>query len=288
MNRILEYIEFFWAMLTGIFSKSENADYDLRSRDVLIISGFGTGRSFYKKLEKKLSLAGYRPYIVTLPVWKTEKETIAHLTQALNRSGDRCCIIAHNTAGILMGGLPDSARRKVDTLVTLGTPYRGFKLLGFFSPKGWEPGSSSLEMRLPAYLFINKFHPLSPIQDYLFYPRGENLQYGQGRDQWFDIPGNYNLVRRRENLRTIVEYLQTINPPIPIPPVGTVNIQDHIILDSTSTKSDNKNDSKSKVKISKEKSNRIIAKKTTPKKKVAQKKTATKKNAPPKKKSKRK
>jgi hypothetical protein len=287
MNLILEYIEFFWAVITGFFSKSKKVDHDLRSRDILIVPGLGAGSSFYKKLEKQLSQAGYRPYVVPLPVWKSEKETIAHLTQALNRSNDRCCIIAHNTAGILMGGLPDSARRKVDTLVTLGTPYRGFKFMGFFSWKGWEPGASALEMRLPAYLFINKFHPLSPIQEYLFYPRDENLQYGQGRDQWFDIPGNYNLVRRGENLRTIVEYLQTINPPIPLPPAGSMVIQDDIMLDNQ----------EKNIQKSPDKSRKVVSKKSAPKKNIprktskppVKKNTSTKKNAPlPKKKSKRK
>lgn len=220
MYLIFEVIEFIWAILLGLFPSSKKEIPDLRSRDIIILPGLGAGVGFYKRLEKSLSKQGYRPYILPLPTWRSEKELLPHLTQALNRSSDRMILIAHNTAGLIVGGLPDSARRKVDTLVSLGTPFRGFRLLNLFSMDPWKPGSTNLEMRLPAYLFINKFHPLAPIQEYLFYPRESN--YGQGRDQWFDIPGNYNLVRRGENIRTLVDYVRTVNPPIPLPPKDTI------------------------------------------------------------------
>jgi hypothetical protein len=226
MYLIYEVIEFIWAIFLGLFSSSKQNIPDLRSRDILILPGFGAGAGFYRRLEKSLSKQGYRPYILPLPTWRSEKELIPHLTQALNASSDRMTLIAHNTAGLIVGGLPDSARRKVDTLISLGTPFRGFRLLNLFTPESWEPGSTNLEMRLPAYLFINRFHPLAPIQEYIFYPRDNN--YGQGRDQWFDIPGNYNLVRRGENIRTLVDYVKTVNPPVPIPPKDTIILPDTV------------------------------------------------------------
>lgn len=235
MNLILEFFEFIWSLILGVIFRGGKEIPDLHLRDVLIVPGLGTGRPFYSRMEKSLEIAGFRPYTLDLPPWKSEKESIAYLSQALNRSKEQTIIIAHNTSGLLMGALPDQARRKIGTLITLGTPYKGYKLLNFFSTKGWEPGSKQLEIRLPAYLFINHFHPLSPIKEYIFYPLGDNLLYGQGRDQWFDIPGNYNLVRRKENLKTLVEFLQSINPPIPLPPPGTVYLPNAIQPPSSTT-----------------------------------------------------
>lgn len=280
MNLIFEIFEFVFALITGLFSRGEAKPSDFQNADILIFPGLGAGSFFYKKLEDSLKSAGYSPLTIPLPTWKSEKETTAHVAQALSQASDRITIIAHNTSGLAMGALPDSARRKIDTLVTLGTPYRGFQLLNLFTFSGWEPDSSSLELRLPAYLFINHFHPLSPILEYIFFPRGEQLLYGQGRDQWFDIPGNYNLVRRKENLRTLVEYLQTIHPVVPKIPEGTITLPD--ITYSPTDKVEMgpapaPKKKKSPKKKTKTTDKRSSVKKIPPKKKISKKQVAKKK-----------
>lgn len=53
---------------------------------------------------------------------------------------------------------------------------------------------------------MDRFHPLSPLKEFIFLPASSSV-YGEGRDLWFDIPGNYNQVRKTENIRTILEFL---------------------------------------------------------------------------------
>jgi hypothetical protein len=178
-------------------------------------------------------------------------------------------VIAHNTSALLIPALPDATRRKIDTLVTLGAPFRGFRLLGFFKLKNWEPNSNKLAMQHPAYLFINRFFPLAPINDYLFQPK-ESLAYGQGRDQWFDIPGNYNLVRKAENLRTLSEFLFSVNPPLPQIPKNTTILTKDVILSNDPTQAKSKTLTKASID-----SNNTKGKKTEPKK-VAKPKQAIK------------
>jgi hypothetical protein len=233
MILILEIFEFFYALITKLFDRKTDPNLDLRNRDVLILPGFGAGRGFYRKLEKKLAQAGYRPFTLPLPSFRNESIQIPILKAYLAKASSDSILIAHNSAGLLIGGLPDSARRKIDTLITLGTPFQGFRFLGFWQTQGWEHGSSPLEMRMPTYLFINRFHPLAPIRDYFFQPKDCNV-YGQGRDQWFDIAGTYNLVRRGENLRTLVDYLQSVHAPKfpqPIPDARTQSPEQKLTRD---------------------------------------------------------
>lgn len=213
MAFVLEIIEFISAILNGLFSvlrKKSNPSWE--ERDILILPGWGAGPGFYSKLKDSLSSAGYRPGILKVPPFCKENEYLELLNQALQTCSQPMICIAHNTSGLVIGALPDATRRKINTLITLGTPFKGYKILGLITQKGHEPNSPLLENRLTTYLFINHFYPLSPIKEYLFFPKGENLVYGQGRDQWFDVPGNYNLVQRSENLRTLVEFLLSVHP----------------------------------------------------------------------------
>lgn len=204
----------------------------MENRDILILPGLGSGIWFYRKLELALKSKGYRPFTVPLPPWRSEKVIIAALNLYLSQAQSKTIVIAHNTSGLLMGALPDETRRKVDTLITLGTPFYGFRLMNIFTWKGWEPKSSKLAHQHPAYLFINQFYPLAPIREILFQPK-ECMSYGQARDQWFDIPGNYNMVRNSENLRTLGEFLVSVMPPIPI--MNTI-IPSHMTIQMPSAK----------------------------------------------------
>jgi hypothetical protein len=209
-----EFFSFFLSTVYGLFFIKEKNPSRLENRDILILPGLGSGTWFYRKLESTLKTKGYRPFTVPLPPWRSEKVVIATLNQYLSQARSKTIVIAHNTSGLLMGALPDETRRKVDTLITLGTPFYGFRLMNIFTWKGWEPKSSKLAHQHPAYLFINQFYPLAPIRDILFQPK-DCMSYGQARDQWFDVPGNYNMVRSSENLRTLGEFLISVMPPIP-------------------------------------------------------------------------
>ncbi|WCL47700.1 esterase/lipase family protein [Leptospira sp. GIMC2001] len=266
MSMLLEFWEFVTGLLFGLFNQKKSLPSDLSSRDVMILPGMGMSSGFYSKLEKYLSKAGYRPITIPLPAWKSEKEILPILANYLNRSAPYTIVIAHNTAGLLMSALPDSSRRNVDTLITLGTPFHGYKVLGFLQEQGREPQSSRLSARHPAYLFFNRFQPLSPIQEFIF--KSTDTAYGQGRDQWFDIPGNYNLVRRSENLRTLVEFLFSIRPPIPKMPKDTTILTNDVKLASAKsaekptgiTDSKSSSNSKSKPKANANKPNSKNAK----------------------------
>lgn len=270
---MLEIIEFFWAVALGFFpNRSQTLS---RTHNVLVLPGWGAGSRFYSKLQKKLQSAGYKVSILELPPWKSEKELLPHLIQALQASPDQIIVLAHNTSGLLMGALPDPARRKVDCLVTLGTPFRGFRFARFWGQSEWEPNAPALELRQPAYLFINHFHPLFPIEEYLFSPT-DIQTYGQGRDQWFDIGGNYNLVRRSENIRTLLEFLQSIRPLVPVPDSTTVTIPAGTQIRLPEERLDRKRSAT----LTKS----AVVKKPIPKKTTAKKKTSTPQKPKPKKK----
>ncbi|MCG9875181.1 MAG: alpha/beta hydrolase [Leptospiraceae bacterium] len=233
MIAITEFLSFLLSVVSGIFYSKEKVLSRLDNNDILILPGLGSGAWFYNKMAKYLKSKGYRPFVVPLPPWRSEKNIILSLNAYLLKAKPNTIVIAHNTSALLIPALPDGTRRKIDTLVTLGAPFKGFRLWGIFSFKNWEPNSSKLAIQHPAYLFINRFFPLAPIHDYLFQPK-DSLAYGQGRDQWFDIPGNYNLVRKAENLRTLSEFLFSVNPPIPpIPKDTTVLTKDIIISQGT-------------------------------------------------------
>ncbi|NCN11460.1 MAG: hypothetical protein GW938_16605 [Leptospira sp.] len=238
MIAISEFLSFLLSLVSGIFYSKEKVLSRLENKDILILPGLGSGTWFYNKMAKYLKSKGYRPFVVPLPPWRSEKNINVTLNAYLVNAKPNTIVIAHNTSALLIPALPDGTRRKIDTLVTLGTPFKGFRLLGILKFKNWEPNSNKLIMQHPAYLFINRFFPLAPIRDYLFQPK-ESLAYGQGRDQWFDIPGNYNLVRKAENLRTLSEFLFSVNPPIPQIPKDTTIIRKDMILanESVSNKS---------------------------------------------------
>lgn len=285
MIAITEFLSFLLSVFSGIFYSKEKVLSRLDNNDILILPGLGSGAWFYNKMAKYLKSKGYRPFVVPLPPWRSEKNIILTLNAYLVKAKPNTIVIAHNTSALLIPALPDGTRRKIDTLVTLGTPFKGFRLWGIFSFKNWEPNSNKLAIQHPAYLFINRFFPLAPIHDYLFQPK-DSLAYGQGRDQWFDIPGNYNLVRKAENLRTLSEFLFSVNPPIPqIPKDATVLTRDVIISQGTMkqesrplSKSSSKNSSGNKIKTKP-----ISKPDSKPKKPVKQTKTKLK----PKPKSKR-
>ena len=174
--------------------------------DIFILPGFRTGMGFYEELAKELTEHGYRTSISQCILPKFSKEEALQILQKeLLELKSPITILAHNISGLLVGELADSSRRKIKNLVTLGTPFGGTNLY-----KDWNSGTINLQNVLRTILLIPEFTPLSS-KDSVW--KGQSTLYGQARDLWFDIFGNNNLVKRKENIQSLVEYLLEKDPP---------------------------------------------------------------------------
>ncbi|EPG72688.1 hypothetical protein LEP1GSC058_1012 [Leptospira fainei serovar Hurstbridge str. BUT 6] len=181
--------------------------------DILIIPGFFSGPVYYKKLTRKLEQAGFKPKVLKIPpIFLNTTNIIRSLDSQLKNLPDKYVFLTHNTGGLLCLLLPDTSRRKVSALITLGTPFRGTSLFRFLGPKELRWKSPLLEKMFNTFLFMDRFQPLSPWKEIFFLPKSSS-EFGQGRDLWFDVVGNFNIVRVEENLRSITDYLQKNHPP---------------------------------------------------------------------------
>ncbi|MCE9500735.1 MAG: alpha/beta hydrolase, partial [Leptospira sp.] len=196
--------------------------------EILIVPGLFSGGLFYNRLRRKLENSGYRVEIAKLnPFLLSERKKIAELAFVFKSASHGLKVIAHNTGGLLTIMLPDESRQKIDSIITLGTPFQGSHLFRifppFFSLAKWKYDSAALKSAVHNTLLINNIFPFAAISDFIFRPKG-STEFGQGRDWWFDIPGNLNLVRRKENLRTLIEFMEKNLPPKeqsgknPVPP----------------------------------------------------------------------
>ncbi|TGK19980.1 hypothetical protein EHO61_05540 [Leptospira fluminis] len=183
--------------------------------DILIVPGFLSGPIYYKKLTRVLKDAGYNARILKIPPFFRDTNRAVNLLDSQLRSlPTKYLVIAHNTGGLLSLLSPDTSRRKIGTLITLGTPFQGTNLFHYFGPKDLRWKSRLLESHFNTFLFMDRFQPLAPWKEMFFRPK-ESSEFGQGRDLWFDVVGNFNLVRVEENLRTIRDYLLKNYPPAP-------------------------------------------------------------------------
>ncbi|MDO6381764.1 esterase/lipase family protein [Leptospira santarosai] len=200
-----EILEFTFSLISSLFPSS--ADPDLPKGDIYIVNGYLSGTLFYSKLCKVLESKGYRPKILKVPSFLfSTKKAVEILAKQMDQIPSKSVLLAHNTGGLLALLLPDRSRQKIRGLVTLGTPFRGSYLFSLFPLSGLYYGSEYLKEFFKTFLFMDRFHPLSPLKEFIFLPASSSV-YGEGRDLWFDIPGNYNQVRKTENIRTILEFL---------------------------------------------------------------------------------
>ncbi|GBF51862.1 PGAP1-like domain protein [Leptospira ryugenii] len=213
MLRLLDTLEQFWAKLY-FFLPGHLEPEDCSGKDILIVPGWEAGKGFYRRLKSNLDNLGFHVGILsTLRKPKSLEEAVQHLAKQILTAPNDVTLIAHNTGGLVVLILPDEARRKVKRLITLGTPYHGSETFKNTRYSFWAYQSDWVTKNYKNALFFPLFQPLSAIEDFSFSPQ-ESTEFGQGRDLWFDIPGNYNLVRRKENLRTIREFLGTPKDPI--------------------------------------------------------------------------
>lgn len=212
MKKILSIFRTFFYFLSEIFeftislisSLSPNKDSDLSGRDIFIVTGYLSGPFFYSKLRKALESKGYKPRILNTPSFLfNTTSAVEILSKQMDQIPSKSVLLAHNTGGLITLLLPDRSRQKIRGLITLGTPFRGSYFLAI---NGLYFGSKYLKELFKTFLFMDRFHPLSPLKEFIFLPASSSV-YGEGRDLWFDIPGNYNQVRKAENIRTILEFI---------------------------------------------------------------------------------
>ncbi len=212
MFRFLENLERIWAKVLFYFPGHIEPE-DCSGKDILIVPGFEAGKGFYQRLKSNLDNLGFHVGILsTIRNPKSIEEAVLHLSKQILTAPNEITLIAHNTGGLTCLVLPDEARRKVKRLITLGTPFHGSERFQNTRFSFWGFKSDWVSKNYKNALFFPLFQPLSAIEDFSFPPQ-ESTEFGQGRDLWFDIPGNYNLVRREENLRTLREFLGTPKDP---------------------------------------------------------------------------
>ncbi|WP_246838656.1 esterase/lipase family protein [Leptospira stimsonii] len=200
-----EILEFILSVISSLIPSGK--DPNLSRGDIYIVTGFLSGPLFYRKLCKALEAKGYQPRILRIPpFFLNTKKTVEVLAKQMDQIPAKSVLIAHNTGGLLTLLLPDRSRQKIRGLVTLGTPFRGSYLFSIFPVSALRYGSPYLQELFKTFLFMDRFHPLSPMKEFIFLPASSSI-YGEERDLWFDIPGNYNQVRKGENIRTILEFL---------------------------------------------------------------------------------
>lgn len=208
---IVEILSLIFSVATCMIPEQE-ADENEKV-DILIVPGFLSGPIYYKKLTRVLKDAGYNARILKIPTFFRDTNRAVNLLDSQLRSlPTKYLVIAHNTGGLLSLLSPDTSRRKIGTLITLGTPFQGTNLFRYFGPKDLRWKSRLLESHFNTFLFMDRFQPLAPWKEMFFLPK-ESSEFGQGRDLWFDVVGNFNLVRVEENLRTIRDYLLKNYPP---------------------------------------------------------------------------
>ncbi|WP_246051954.1 esterase/lipase family protein [Leptospira idonii] len=212
MFRFLESLERLWARISFYFPGHVQPE-NCVGRNILIVPGHLAGKAFYYRLKSNLDNLGFHVSVLsTIRNPKSIEEAVLHLSKQILTAPNDVTVIAHNSGGLLCLVLPDEARRKIKRLITLGTPFHGAENFNNTRYSYWGYESDWVKQNYKNALFFPLFQPLSAIEDFSFTPQ-EGTEFGQGRDLWFDIPGNYNLVRRHENLRTLREFLGTPKDP---------------------------------------------------------------------------
>ncbi|GIX41026.1 MAG: hypothetical protein KatS3mg129_0759 [Leptospiraceae bacterium] len=136
---------------------------------------------------------------------------------------NKLTIIGHGAGGLLPLALPDEARKKIQRLITLDTPFWGTQVYNYLkfikSFNDILPRSEYLLSYKMNALLYEEFYPFIAWQDEWIFP--ENLlKFGQGRDIILDIPGRLNLILHPENVQTLVQFFNqffTVKLPLPEP-----------------------------------------------------------------------
>ena len=218
--------EFFWGLLyllhilPGIFIRFKIKPGLKNKPPIILVSDTFIFPLFYLRLRKMLLDAGYPVAIIS--TGHAFQPLIQH---ARNMSGKlaelgvtKGILIGHGMGSLPALAMPDVGRKRINHLISLGSPYHGSKNYTYlkFIPSFRDMifGSDYLLMhRMNALLFAS-FAPFIAWQDESIIPFNLAM-FGQGRDMILDNVGHLNLVLSRENIQTYIEYLDSMYPDLP-------------------------------------------------------------------------
>jgi len=196
----------------SLFLPGQETPTNCQGKNLLILPTLHAGKAFYSKVRSNLEAQGFSVAILsTLREPSSLDIAVEHIAKQIETADEHATLLAHGTGGLYALVLPDSAKKKIRRLITLGTPFQGSRKFHLSGYSYWDYGSEWIKQNAKHALFFPLFQPLSAIQDFTYEPQ-DSTSFGQGRDLWLDIPGNYNLVTRTENLRTIQEFLGSPKP----------------------------------------------------------------------------
>jgi len=196
-----------------------------RKERVLILTDHGCSILFYFRLRRELQKKGFPVVVLSTGQFgslQSQARRLSRALESLNVTGG--ILVAHGKGGLAALALPDSGRRRIQHLLTLGTSFHGSR---FFLPFQFLPafndmtvGSEFLLLHRMNALLFPQFSPFCAYQDQYIYP--SNLAYfGQGRDLILDRGGHWNLVLDPENVETVVQHISHSHPePVTAPIVN--------------------------------------------------------------------
>lgn len=226
MFHLLDAWEASLARLTSFFPGHETAT-NCNGKNLLILPTLHAGKLFYSNFKRNLENQGFQVGILSVlrdPV--SLDFAVDHIANQIVTAQDNCTLVAHGTGGLYALVLPEFVKKKIRRLITLGTPFQGARCFHLSHFSYWDYKSEWIHQNLRQASSYPLFYPLSSILDYTYLP-SDSTSFGQGRDLWLDIPGNFNLVTHEENLRTILEFLgspKAMDKQKPILPVKTYQI----------------------------------------------------------------
>jgi len=199
--------------IPGLFLRFKKTETGHR-KQIVIASDFGCTGPLYYFLRKRFMEAGFPVFLFSgHRVWKDIRTTARDLAIELEEWNIQDGIlIGHGMGSLVAIALPDSARRRISHLISLGSPFHGTRLLiklGFVPAfRDMSVGSEFLLLNRMNALLFPSFTPFIAWKDQWIVP-GTLANFGQGRDLIFDRLGHYMLVFDKGNIETLLEFVDS-------------------------------------------------------------------------------
>lgn len=199
--------------IPGLLFRLKKTDGGHR-KQIVIASDFGGTGLLYYFLRKRFMEAGFPVFLFSgHRVWKDIRSTAKDLANELEEWNIQDGIlIGHGMGSLVAIALPDSARRRISHLISLGSPFHGTRLLlklGFIPAfRDMSVGSEFLLLNRMNALLFPSFTPFIAWKDQWIVP-GTLANFGQGRDLIFDRLGHYMLVFDKGNIETLLEFVDS-------------------------------------------------------------------------------
>lgn len=183
-----------------------------KRRPIIIVADFFCPPLYYLPLRRALSRAGFPVYLAKPGhIFRPLREQGRRLSRMLEDwKIEEGILLTHGAGGLAALSLSDASRQRIEHLISLGTPFHGSRLF-LWTPyipalRDTAVGSDYLLINRMNALLFTSFTPFIAWQDEWIVPF-TLARFGQGRDLVFDQVGRYNLVRSRENIATLVDFI---------------------------------------------------------------------------------